>query len=91
MMERISKLQQKLKDANGSWAFITSTANVFYFSGFYSNPHERLLAVVIFPNDETVFSSVQKWMPIKLDKPVGHIRSSAMMMCIILGICCAMS
>ncbi|MED0656105.1 M24 family metallopeptidase [Anoxybacillus ayderensis] len=52
MMERISKLQQKLKEKNGSWAFITSTANVFYFSGFYSNPHERLLAVVIFPDDE---------------------------------------
>ncbi|WP_297991609.1 Xaa-Pro peptidase family protein [Anoxybacillus sp.] len=52
MMERISKLQQKLKETNGSWAFITSTANVFYFSGFYSNPHERLLAIVIFPDEE---------------------------------------
>ena len=51
-MERISKLQQKLKETNASWAFITSTANVFYFSNFYSNPHERLLAIVIFPNDE---------------------------------------
>ncbi|MCX8001584.1 M24 family metallopeptidase [Anoxybacillus mongoliensis] len=52
MMERISKLQQKLKETNASWAFITSTANVFYFSNFYTNPHERLLAIVVFPNDE---------------------------------------
>ncbi|WP_183249228.1 M24 family metallopeptidase [Anoxybacillus tengchongensis] len=52
MMERISKLQQKLKETNASWAFITSTANVFYFSNFYSNPHERLLAIVVLPNDE---------------------------------------
>ena len=29
-------------------AFITSPDNVFYFTGFRSNPHERLLGVVIF-------------------------------------------
>ncbi len=31
-------------------AFITTPDNVFYFSQFKSNPHERLLGVMIFQN-----------------------------------------
>ena len=33
-------------------AFLTSPDNIFYFSGFKSDPHERLLALVIFQNHE---------------------------------------
>ncbi|WP_394373039.1 M24 family metallopeptidase [Bacillus aquiflavi] len=33
-------------------AFITSTENVFYLSGFYSDPHERLLGLAVFQESE---------------------------------------
>ena len=33
-------------------AFLTSPDNIFYFSGFKSEPHERLLALVVFPENE---------------------------------------
>ena len=32
--------------------FLTSPDNIFYFSGFKSDPHERLLALVVFPENE---------------------------------------
>ena len=33
-------------------AFITTPDNVFYLSGFDSNPHERLLGVMVFKDAE---------------------------------------
>ncbi|MFT8322417.1 MAG: Xaa-Pro peptidase family protein [Bacillus sp. (in: firmicutes)] len=49
-------------DQIGNWmveqeidfTFLTSTDNIFYFSGFYSDPHERLLALILFPQDEPI-------------------------------------
>jgi len=52
MKNRITQLQSWLKDENVDVAIVTSTDNVFYLSGFYSDPHERLLATVIFKDDE---------------------------------------
>ncbi|MFC5542554.1 MAG: Xaa-Pro peptidase family protein [Bacilli bacterium] len=48
MKKRIEKVQSYLKDQHIDLAFITNPDNVFYFSGFRSNPHERLLGIAIF-------------------------------------------
>lgn len=52
MFNRLTTFQQWMKRTNVDVAIITSSENVFYFSGFYSDPHERLLAIVLFPEDE---------------------------------------
>ncbi|MGO4888707.1 M24 family metallopeptidase [Anaerobacillus sp. MEB173] len=52
MNRRIHELSSWLKEQQHSFALITSTANVFYLSGFYCEPHERLLGTVVFPDGE---------------------------------------
>lgn len=47
-MNKIDQIQRYLQDENIDAAFITTPDNVFYFSGFHSNPHERLLGLFIF-------------------------------------------
>ena len=47
-MSKINQISSYLKDNNLDAAFITTPDNVFYVSGFRSNPHERLLGVVLF-------------------------------------------
>lgn len=44
--QRIEQLQQWLMEEEINTAIITSSENVFYFSNFFSDPHERLLAIV---------------------------------------------
>ncbi|TQE90569.1 M24 family metallopeptidase [Ureibacillus terrenus] len=48
MDKRIKKIQSYLKENRIDLAFVTTPDNIFYFSGFRSNPHERLLGLVIF-------------------------------------------
>jgi Xaa-Pro dipeptidase len=52
MNQRLSKFQAWMKENDIQVSFITSSENVFYLSGFYSDPHERLLALGIFQDDE---------------------------------------
>lgn len=47
-MTKIKQLQQYLEENNLDAAFITTPDNVFYFSGFKSDPHERLLGIMVF-------------------------------------------
>ncbi|MFF2755189.1 M24 family metallopeptidase [Psychrobacillus sp. NPDC058041] len=47
-MKQVEKIQNYLQSSNIDAAFITTPDNVFYFTGFRSNPHERLLGVLIF-------------------------------------------
>lgn len=49
-MSKLSKLQSFLKDHQIDVAFVTNPDNVFYFSGFKSDPHERLLGIIFFSN-----------------------------------------
>lgn len=58
---RLVKLEKKLetlanwmKQEEIDFTFLTSTDNIFYFSGFYSNPHERLLALIVFPEKDPI-------------------------------------
>lgn len=47
-LTKIKQIQSYLKEKNLDLAFITTPDNVFYFSQFKSNPHERLLGVLVF-------------------------------------------
>lgn len=51
-MNKVEIIQQYLHQEGVDAAFITTPDNVFYVSGFDSNPHERLLGVMIFKNAE---------------------------------------
>jgi Xaa-Pro dipeptidase len=52
MNQRLHKLQAWMKENGIEVSFITSSENVFYLSGFFSNPHERLLALAVFQEEE---------------------------------------
>jgi Xaa-Pro dipeptidase len=52
MNQRIAKLQAWMKENGIEVSFITSSENVFYLSGFFSNPHERLLGLAVFQEEE---------------------------------------
>lgn len=52
MNQRIEKLQAWMKGSDIQVSFITSTENVFYLSGYYCQPHERLLGLAIFQEEE---------------------------------------
>ena len=51
-MSKVQVIQQFLHNENIDAAFITTPDNVFYVSGFKSDPHERLLGVMIFKDAE---------------------------------------
>jgi Xaa-Pro dipeptidase len=52
MNQRLKKLQAWMMENDIQVSFITSSENVFYLSGFYSDPHERLLALAVFQEEE---------------------------------------
>ena len=52
MNQKLTELSSWLRENGLDAAFLTSTENVFYCSGFYSDPHERLLALAVFPDAE---------------------------------------
>jgi Xaa-Pro dipeptidase len=54
MKSRIGQIAAWLQDRNLDAAFLTSSANVFYLTGFACEAHERLLGVLIFPNEEAL-------------------------------------
>lgn len=51
-MKRIEDIQKFLKQQDVDAAFVTTPDNVFYVSGFDSNPQERLLGVMVFKDAE---------------------------------------
>ncbi|MEH7418326.1 Xaa-Pro peptidase family protein [Neobacillus drentensis] len=52
MKQRLFKLQTWMKENEIEVCFLTSTENVFYLSGYYTDPHERLLALAVFQEEE---------------------------------------
>lgn len=52
MMSKVQEIQNYLQKNQIDAAFVTTPDNVFYVSGFKSNPHERLLGVMIFKEAE---------------------------------------
>lgn len=51
-MTKLNELQAYLLAHKIDAAFITTPDNVFYFSGFNSDPHERLLGIMVFKDSE---------------------------------------
>lgn len=52
MSERLLALSGWMREKNLDVTFVSSPDNVFYLSGFLSNPHERLLAIAVFQDAE---------------------------------------
>ncbi|MDX1770042.1 MAG: Xaa-Pro peptidase family protein [Planococcaceae bacterium] len=62
-MSKINQISTYLKKHNIDAAFITTPDNVFYVSGFRSNPHERLLGVLVFQDAEPLMILPQMEVP----------------------------
>ena len=54
MNQKLSKMTEWMKENKVEVSIITSTESVFYLSGFYSEPHERLLALLLFQQEEPI-------------------------------------
>ncbi|MXQ53501.1 M24 family metallopeptidase [Shimazuella alba] len=54
MDNRIDRIAKWLHQNELQAAFLTSSANVFYLTGFSCDPHERLLGVWVFPDNSSV-------------------------------------
>lgn len=63
LMSKLTQLQNYLSENGLDAAFITTPDNVFYFSGFKSNPHERLLGIMVFQNAEPFLICPKMEMP----------------------------
>ncbi len=44
-----------LKDQGAEVAFLTDPENIAYFSGYHSEPHERVLGLAVFPDSEPFY------------------------------------
>ncbi len=54
MNQRLQQLSKWLKEKEITSGFITSTPNVFYLTNFYTDPHERLLGLFVFQDEEPI-------------------------------------
>lgn len=52
MGQRLQNLITWLRNNNIDSAFITLPSNIFYLSGFFTDPHERLLGLAVFQDTE---------------------------------------
>ncbi|MGE7092110.1 M24 family metallopeptidase [Lysinibacillus sp. NPDC048646] len=76
-MSKVEEIQSYLQQNQIDAAFVTTPDNVFYVSGFKSNPHERLLGVVIFKESEPFLICPQMEIPDAKDagwpyEVIGH-------------------
>lgn len=51
MKKRLEAFHNWLVEEKIDVAILTSSENVFYYSNFFSDPHERVLAIVLFQNE----------------------------------------
>ncbi len=54
MNQRLQQLSSWLTEKDITCSFITSTPNVFYLTNFYTEPHERLLGLFVFQQEEPI-------------------------------------
>ncbi len=54
MNNRLNLFKEWLQQKDIPAAFVTSTENVFHLSGFYSDPHERLLLLAVFQDSDPI-------------------------------------
>lgn len=53
-MDKIEKIQRWLSDNNRDIALISDPKTIQYLSGFYSDPNERVLLLVVFKNSKVL-------------------------------------
>ncbi|TSB48051.1 M24 family metallopeptidase [Alkalicoccobacillus porphyridii] len=51
-VERLTTFQKQLKTENIAAAFIQGKENIFYLTGFRTDPHERIVALIVLPDEE---------------------------------------
>lgn len=73
--DRLQALQRYLKEENIDVAMITSPANVFYYTGFMCEPHERFMALLVDSrtNDLSLFVPALDEEAATNDSSVTHI------------------
>jgi Xaa-Pro dipeptidase len=54
MKQRLQQLINWMQEKEMDVCFVSSKENVFYFSGFRSEPHERLLGLLVFQQSEPI-------------------------------------
>ncbi|SFK40617.1 Xaa-Pro dipeptidase [Halobacillus dabanensis] len=54
MEHRLKQFSKYLKEQSIDAAFINSTENFFYLTGFHTDPHERLLGLLVFPEADPI-------------------------------------
>jgi Xaa-Pro dipeptidase len=54
MNQRLTGVMKWLEEKNIDFAFVQTKANVFYLSQFYTEPHERLVGIIVFPTREPI-------------------------------------
>ncbi|MCF6137907.1 M24 family metallopeptidase [Pseudalkalibacillus berkeleyi] len=52
MNQRLEQFSNWLKETEQTFAFVHTSANVFYLSNFNCEPHERLLGLFVFPDQD---------------------------------------
>lgn len=55
MEQRLEKLSQWMRNQRVDVAWITSSMNVYYFTGCYVEPHERLVGLFVFADNDPIF------------------------------------
>lgn len=55
MSERINTLFAELKKQQADSCFISSKANVYYLSGYYTDPHERVIGIIVMDGIDPIF------------------------------------
>ncbi|MFD1415381.1 M24 family metallopeptidase [Oceanobacillus jeddahense] len=55
MSERINNLFAELKKKQADSCFISSKANVYYLSGYYTDPHERVIGIILMDEIDPIF------------------------------------
>lgn len=55
MEKRLKELSNWLQEQETDVAFLNSTENVFYLTGFHTDPHERLMGLFVFQDAEPLF------------------------------------
>lgn len=83
-LTRIETIQQALREQQVAAAFIQGKENVFYLTGFRTDPHERIVALIILP-DEAPFLIVPGMEKSLVKKPDGLERFLHIATPIILG------
>lgn len=55
MLDRIDNLLAELKKQQADSCFISSQANVYYLSGYYTDPHERVIGIILIDQLDPIF------------------------------------